>query len=66
MNRPGPAADGTSSDDGGQAADPILGPLGLGKEIWMNEDADAYVRRLRETWECGSEIVHAGVGGESG
>ena len=64
MNCPEPAADRTSSDDGGQAADPILGLLGLGKEIWMNEDADAYVRRLRENWERGSEIVRAGVGGE--
>ena len=66
MNCPGPAADAASSDDGGQAADPILGLLGLGKEIWMDEDADAYVRRLRETWEHGSEIVHAGVRGEPG
>ena len=66
MNCPGPAADGTSGDDGGPAADPILGLLGLGKEIRMNENADAYVRRLRETWERGSEIVHADVRGEVG
>ena len=33
------------------AADPILSLLGLGKEIWADEDADAYVSRLREGWE---------------
>ena len=66
MNCPDPVADGTCSDDGGQAADPILGLLGLGKKIWMNEDADAYVHRLREDRERGSEIVHTGVGGEPG
>ena len=31
--------------------DAILGLLGLGAEIWRGEDADAYVRRLREGWE---------------
>ena len=30
--------------------DPILSLRGLGKEIWQDEDADAYVRRLREDW----------------
>jgi len=30
--------------------DPILALYGLGKEIWAGEDADAYVRRLREGW----------------
>ena len=30
--------------------DPILALRGLGKEIWSNEDADAYVSRLREDW----------------
>ena len=32
-------------------ADPILSLLGLGKEIWADEDADAYVSRLREGWD---------------
>ncbi len=31
--------------------DPILSLLGLGKEIWADEDADAYVNRLREGWD---------------
>ena len=34
-----------------RSTDPILSLLGLGKEIWADEDADAYVRRLREGWE---------------
>lgn len=33
---------------GCQAADPILSLRGLGKTIWADEDADAYVERLRE------------------
>ena len=33
------------------APDPILALAGLGKEIWADENADAYVRRLREGWE---------------
>lgn len=32
------------------AADPILSLRGLGKTIWADEDADAYVERLREGW----------------
>ncbi len=32
-------------------ADPILALKGSGREIWADEDADAYVRRLREGWE---------------
>lgn len=31
--------------------DAILGLRGLGKEIWVNEHPDEYVRRLREGWE---------------
>lgn len=27
--------------------DPVLALRGLGKEIWTDEDADAYVRRQR-------------------
>ena len=33
-----------------RVADPILSLHGLGKEIWADEEADAYVRRLREGW----------------
>ena len=28
--------------------DPILALRGMGKEMWANEDADAYVERLRQ------------------
>ena len=35
----------------GTAGDPILGLRGLGREIWADEDADAYVRRQREGWQ---------------
>lgn len=34
-----------------RAEDEILSLRGLGKEIWMAETPDAYVRRLREGWE---------------
>jgi hypothetical protein len=30
--------------------DPILSMRGLGKRIWKDEEADAYVARLREGW----------------
>ena len=33
------------------ASDPILNLRGLGKEIWVAEEPDEYVRRLREGWE---------------
>ena len=33
------------------ADDPILSLRGLGKELWADENADDYVRRLRERWE---------------
>ena len=33
------------------APDPILSLRGLGKEIWDDEDADEYVRRVREGWK---------------
>ena len=33
-----------------RVTDPILALRGLGKEIWADENADAYVRRLREEW----------------
>ena len=36
---------------GGQrVTDPILSLRGTGKEIWADEDADAYVERLRKGW----------------
>ena len=31
--------------------DPILSLRGLGKAIWADEEADAYVHRIREGWE---------------
>jgi hypothetical protein len=34
-----------------EGCDPILSLRGLGKEIWADEDPDAYVRRVREGWE---------------
>ena len=30
--------------------DPILALRGLGRTLWADEDADAYVSRLREGW----------------
>lgn len=38
------------ASDAGRDADPILSLRGLGKAIWADEDADAYVDRLREGW----------------
>lgn len=35
--------------DGGES-DPILSLRGMGKAVWAQEDADAYVDRLREGW----------------
>ena len=35
----------------GDSNDPILSLLGVGKEIWVDEDADAYVRRQRSGWQ---------------
>lgn len=31
-------------------ADPILALRGVGRELWADEEADAYVSRLREGW----------------
>lgn len=36
---------------GAPKRDPILALRGLGREIWQDEAADAYVRRLRESWD---------------
>jgi len=33
------------------AKDPLLALAGSGKELWADEHADAYIRRLREGWE---------------
>jgi hypothetical protein len=32
-------------------ADPLLALRGSGRELWADEPADQYVRRLREAWE---------------
>ena len=37
--------------DGKGDVDPILSLRGMGKAIWAQEDADAYVNRLREGWQ---------------
>ena len=34
----------------GEAEDPVLSLRGLGREIWADEDTDAYVRRQRAGW----------------
>ena len=36
---------------GSKETDPILGLLGLGKEIWVGENPDEYVSRVRGGWE---------------
>jgi hypothetical protein len=33
------------------ASNSILALRGLGRELWSDEDADSYIRRLREGWE---------------
>ena len=35
----------------GKENDPLLKLRGSGKEIWANEHADEYIRRLRKGWE---------------
>jgi hypothetical protein len=32
------------------ARDPILALRGVGKEVWSDEEPDAYVQRLRRDW----------------
>ena len=34
-----------------EAEDPLLALYGSGKDLWADEHADEYVRRLREGWE---------------
>ncbi len=41
---------GDVSDRDETEADPILSLRGLRKEIWIDEEADHYVKRLREGW----------------
>jgi hypothetical protein len=41
------AAEAQSSHEG----DPLLALVGSGKDLWSDEHADEYVRRLREGWE---------------
>ncbi len=41
----------TGKRKSGEKSDPILQLRGLGKEIWVGEDADEYVSRLRGRWE---------------
>ncbi len=42
---------GDSGNDGDETeTDPILSLRGLGKDIWADEEADDYVRRLRGEW----------------
>ena len=37
--------------NGTRETDPLRALRGLGRELWQNEPADDYVRRLREGWE---------------
>lgn len=59
-------ADEACGDGARQVEDPILTLLGPGAWMWADEDADAYVRRLREGWESESEIAREDVGREHG
>ncbi len=36
--------------------DPLLALRGSGKDLWADETADDYVRRLREGWDEAAEI----------
>ena len=66
MERPKRVADEACGDGVRQAEDPILALCGPGKWMRADEDADAYVRRLREGWEAESEFAREGVGREQG
>ena len=35
--------------------DPLLQLIGSGKDLWADEHADDYVRRLREGWDEAAE-----------
>ena len=41
----------TGKRKGSKETDPILGLRGLGKEIWVGEEPDDYVSRVRGGWE---------------
>ena len=66
MRRPNRVADEARDDGARRVADPILALFGPGKEIWADEDPDAYVRRLREEWDRESGVAHEGVRSEHG
>ena len=38
------------TDSQRRPVDPVLALRGVGRELWANEEADAYVSRLREGW----------------
>jgi len=38
-------------DNENKTTDPLLELLGSGRELWADEHADEYVRRLRDGWE---------------
>jgi hypothetical protein len=40
-----------ASSGGAAQNDPLLSLVGSGKQLWADEHADDYVRRLREGWE---------------
>jgi hypothetical protein len=42
---------GTAAAHSSPEGDPLLALLGSGKDVWSDEHADDYVRRLREGWE---------------
>ena len=64
MGYSGRVADEACDDGVRQVEDPIPALRGPGKWMWADEDADAYVRRLREGWESESEIAGEGAGRE--
>jgi hypothetical protein len=36
--------------------DPLLRLIGSGKDLWADEHADEYVRRLREGWDDAADL----------
>lgn len=40
-----------SGEEKGHAVDPILALRGLGRELWQDQDPDAYVAALRRGWD---------------
>jgi len=40
--------------------DPLLALMGSGKDLWADEHADEYVRRLREGWDEAADL-HEGL-----